>query len=314
MFNIELVPARLTPFDWASLSSDVTSSADSNSAAVPLANSFITGFQQTPVDNTLTFDDTANIYAAIAQTGFAVGSSLSGQFNFGNTNGYTVGQALNLGLNGLATSGNSIYSTSHPLYPLTQTGGLVFPFNPIISENLGVRYDSTELTHANEAIHAFKNVDNVRLTLSDCVWVSDTFDQAVYTLGVIHFFRSYCLMDFGRRGPGTGKPPSPMWFNAYGNFMYSQIPVLIERVDWSFPQDVDYVGVPNPGTDAYNNQQLTFSSSGDLGLLSQTNGYTWVPIKFTINSISMVVQHSVNYWANEFTLDDFRSGNLIGVN
>jgi hypothetical protein len=45
-----------------------------------------------------------------------------------------------------------------------------------------------------------------------------------------------------------------------------------------------------------------------------TNGFTWIPVKFVINSISMIVQHSVNYWVNEFNLADFQSGALIGVN
>jgi hypothetical protein len=304
-FNIELVPARLTPFEWAS-------STSSTDTALPISNSNITGFQSTPVDNTLSETDVANIYAATAATGYATGTTLSGQYNLANTVGFGVGAGSNTTASGLSMTGSSILPSTHPLYPLLLTNGLVFPFNPAISENLGVRYDVTDLTHTNESIHAYKNTDNVRLTLSNCIWVADTFDQAIYTLGVIQFFRSFTLMDFGRRKPGTGKPPSPMWFNAYGDYLYSNIPVLIERVDWTLPMDLDYVGVPNPGTAAYNDQQITFTSS-DVSPLSETNGYTWIPIQFTIGSISMVVQHSVNYWANEFTLEEFMAGDLIGV-
>jgi hypothetical protein len=302
-FNIELVPAMLTPFDWAALSGIGNGPGQT---ASPIANSGITGFQQQPVNSNLSALDQANIGATIGANGLS--ASVSGQFNFGSV-------TANLGLNGLTTSGSSIYPPGHPLYPLTQTGGLVFPFNPVISENLGVRYDSTELTHTNESIHAYKNTENVRINLADCIWVADTFDQAIYTIGVIQFFRSFTLMDFGRAGPGTGKPPSPMWFNAYGNYMYCQVPVLIEHVDWAFPQDIDYVGVPNPGTDAYNNQTLSFSTANNvLGAGANVNGYTWIPIKFTVNSISMVVQHSINYWVNEFSLAAFQSGQLIGQN
>jgi hypothetical protein len=299
-FNIEVVPARLTPFDWAS----ITGNTAGGTTATPLMNNNITGLQQTPVDNTLSAADQANIGAAIASSGLSLGNTISGQYNIGS----------NIGLNGLMTVGNSIYPTSHPLYPLTQTNGLVFPYTPSISENLGVRYDSTDMTYTNEAIHGYKATDNTRLSLSDCAWTAETFDQAIYTLGVIHFFRSFVLMDYGRKGPGTGKPPSPMWFNAYGDFMYSQIPVLIERVDWSFPQNIDFVGIPNPGTDAYNNQTLNYSTNPALTVAAQDGGYTWVPIKFTINSISMVVQHSIYYWTNEFSLADFQSGALIGMN
>jgi hypothetical protein len=302
-FNIELVPARLTPFDWAALGGNTAGNANANALATPLVNNNITGYQQTPINAELTAADQANVGAAIAATGFSVGNSVSGQYNVGS----------NTGLNGLSITGTSIYPPSHPLYPLTQTNGLVFPFNPIISENVGARYDTTDMTYTNESIHAYKATDNTRLTLSDCVWTAETFDQAIYALGVIHFFRSFVLMDYGRTA-GTGKPPSPMWFNAYGDYMYCQIPVLIERVDWGFPNDMDYIGVPNPGTDAYNNQTIAYSTSSELTLGSQTGGYSWIPIKFTVNSISMVVQHSVNYWVNEFSLAAFQAGTLIGKN
>jgi hypothetical protein len=309
-FNIELVPARLTPFDWSNLSSG---NETINYGAVPLDNSNITGFQQPIVDNNLTEVQSSDIYATMAASGFYPNVNTAGQF---------VSDGTGVGTTGLSLSGQSIYPSSHPLFPLTQTGGLVFPYNPVITEGMGVKYDVTELTHTNENIHAFRNSDNVRLTLADCVWTAETFDRAIYTLGVIHFFRSYRLMDFGRGDQsqsgkaGSGRPPSPMWFSAYGDYMYNQVPVLLERVDFTFPPDIDYVGVPNPGTDAYNNQQLEYatSQSSTFGLGSQANGFTWIPMKFTIGAIVMVVQHSISYWTRRFSLDDFKSGLLVGRN
>lgn len=313
MYNIELVPARLTPFDWTSLSGNI------DAGALPINNDNISGHQQTGADDALTSNEEADVFASIALSGFYPTISASGQFNVG---GLSVALGSGVGSTGLSTSGSSIYPSSHPLYPLTQTGGLVFPYNPVISESIGVKYDVTEMVHTNENVHAYKNTDNIRITLSDCVWTSETFDRAIYTLAVIHFFRSYRLMDFGRgtnrvggqRGAGTGRPPSPMWFSAYGDFMYHLVPVLIERADYTFPADIDYVGVPNPGTDAYDNQQLTFASgrSSNFAIGTQADGYTWIPIKFAIGSISMVVQHSIKYWTQQFNLDDFKAGLLVG--
>lgn len=35
----------------------------------------------------------------------------------------------------------------HALYPIFSTGGLVFPFNPSVSEGVSVKYNSMEMVH-----------------------------------------------------------------------------------------------------------------------------------------------------------------------
>lgn len=296
-YNIELVPAKLVPFDWSTAASSIAS----DTIAGPVQSNAASGGTVSPSGQTMTAQERSMAdFAATAQ---------------GIPLGFTVQSNPNAGINGFNISGGSIYSVSHPLYPLTLTGGLVFPYNPIISESLGSRYDTTELVHANEGVHTFRNNENVRITLSECIWTSETFDQAVYTLGVIHFFRSYRLMDFGRGK--SGRPPSPMWFSAYGNYLYTSVPVLVERVEMSFPADIDYVGVPNPGTSAYAQQQLQYTTAAALGsvgtVLSQTGDFTWVPIRFTVGAISMVVQNSVKYWRETFDLAAFKGGKLVGI-
>lgn len=192
-------------------------------------------------------------------------------------------------------------SATHPLFPIFQTGGVVFPYNPTISEGVNVRYDKIDLTHTNESYHAYQGTDNVRISISDAVWTCDTFSNAVYALSVRHFFRSYSLMDFGRFK--TGRPPSPMWFSAYGNYAFNRVPCLMEKADWSFPNDVDYVGIPEPGSPEY--QQGIVQTNR-----SATGRYTWLPVKFMINSISLIVQHAPTYWTN-FSLADYYSGAML---
>lgn len=196
---------------------------------------------------------------------------------------------------------NTFVDGFNAMGPIIQTGGLVFPYNPAISEGVSVNYDSIELTHSNESYHAYKSTDNVRISLSDCVWTCDTFDNAVYALSVLHFLRSYSLMDFGRRQ--SGRPPSPMWFSAYGNYAFYRTPVLMEKADWTFPNDVDYVGIPEFGSQEYQSRQLKYRRTAD-------NSYTWMPVKFTVSSISLIVQHTPKYWTN-FSLSDYRSGNML---
>jgi len=191
---------------------------------------------------------------------------------------------------------------NHALYPIVKTGGLVFPYNPIITEGVSVRYASTELTHSNEMYNTYQATDNVRINISDSKWSCDTFDNAVYALSALHFFRSYSQMDFGRNR--TGRPPSPMWFSAYGNYAFHRVPVLMEKADWTFPNDIDYVGIPEFGSTEYLDKQLAVERKP-----GQSN-YTWLPVIFNVSSISLVVQHSPKYWIN-YNLDDYRSGAMI---
>lgn len=204
------------------------------------------------------------------------------------------------GLNAIQTPRGKA-SSVHALAPIFETGGLVFPYNPSISERVSVKYDAVELTHSNESYHVYRSTDNVRITISEAVWSCDTFSNAVYALSVLHFFRSYSQMDFGRNR--TGRPPSPMWFSAFGNYAFHRVPVLLESADWSFPHDVDYIGIPEFGSAEYASGQLKYERTAD-------GNYTWLPMLFKIPSIQLVVQHSPRYWIN-YSLDDYRSGAML---
>lgn len=192
-------------------------------------------------------------------------------------------------------------SNEHALAPIFETGGLVFPYNPTVSEKMSVKYDAVELTHSNESYHVYRSTDNARISISEAVWTCDTFESAIYALSVIHFLRSYSQMDFGRNR--TGRPPSPMWFSAFGSYAYHRVPVLLESADWSFPSDVDYVGIPDFGSTEYRQRRLQHDRTAD-------GNYTWLPMIFKVPSIQLVVQHSPRYWIN-FSLDDYRSGNML---
>lgn len=204
-----------------------------------------------------------------------------------------------------ASSANSQLSPKqkHALAPIFATNGLVFPYNPTISESISVKYDSMELTHTNESFHVYRGTDNVRINISDSQWTCDTFDNAVYALSALHFFRTYSQMDFGIGR--TGRPPSPLWFSAYGNYAFHRVPVLMEKADWSFPADVDYVGIPEFGTPEYASRVLLYDKADN-----KNNKYTWLPMIFKVSSIALVVQHSPSFWSN-WNLDMYRSGELL---
>lgn len=261
-FAFEHVAARLTPFDFNTNGSESVAAGAAANPAPP---------------------------AATLGTSFATGEQY---------NGITIDISTTAGVR----SGGNNMDQTNALWPISMTNGLVFPYNPSISENVQVNYEAAEITHANESYHFYKNTSNVRISLSNCVWTCDTFDNAIYAMAVLHFLRSYSNMDFGRSG--TGRPPSPMWFSAYGNYAFNRVPVFMEKADWTFPNDIDYVGIPEPGSPEYLSRTMLTSRTPSSG------SYTWLPMKFEVASISLIVQHTPNYWLN-WSLKDYRDGTML---
>jgi hypothetical protein len=191
--------------------------------------------------------------------------------------------------------------------------------------------------HANESIFVYRSTENQKLGVTG-TWTADTLESAQYMLAVIHFCRYYALMDFGRNREGrttsTGRPPSPMWFSAYGLYAFRDVPVLYQGSSWTWPVDGDFVGVPNPRVVGSGSQEPLLTgkektaamteSFGDAGsgLVVARGGvprgsdqmaqFTWLPIKIEI-SINLVVQHSIAYWTDRFSLDAFKSGAMAGI-
>lgn len=136
---------------------------------------------------------------------------------------------------------------SGPLAPIVETGGLVFQYTPGISESVSINYSTSgDIVHSNEQYNVYKNTSNRDISLDSVVFTADTEENARYMLAAIHFFRVYSLMDFGKGK--TGKPPSPMWFSAYGGLAFDRIPVLLSGATITWPKDIDYVRVGSTGS------------------------------------------------------------------
>lgn len=174
--------------------------------------------------------------------------------------------------------------SSGPLQPIAATGGLVFPYTPTVDESVAINYEkSGDLTHTNEQFHVFKNRGNREITLGNCLFTADNEENARYALAAIHFFRSYSMMDYGQGK--TARPPSPMWFSAFGPMGFQRLPVLL--TGWSIQWDGntnDLVSIgavaPNPppsagtfarnklGTSSFSSDVQRYLSPEDLAMAS----------------------------------------------
>lgn len=172
--------------------------------------------------------------------------------------------------------------TNNILYPLSSTDGLVFPYTPIIGLNQSVNYNSYDPVHSNQEILAYTRTAAPQITCSGEFTVQNS-QEASYAIACIHFLRTVTKMDFGLNSPNTGTPPPVLIFSAYGEYMFNEVPVIIQGFDIQFENGVDYVRIPNSNT--------------------------YVPTNFTI-SIVMIVQNPPQR-LRQFNSKEFRNGDLV---
>jgi len=144
-----------------------------------------------------------------------------------------------------AAAANRVYGNGL-LLPLKSRGGLVWPYTPSISYQHPITYGSVEVTHANQDFHIFSRTPAVNIGVTGEFTVQNQ-QEGAYALAAIHFLRTMAKMNFGETDPQAGTPPPVLLFNAYGAFMFKDVPVIVKDFNVELPQDVDYVQVTVSG-------------------------------------------------------------------
>lgn len=196
-------------------------------------------------------------------------------------------------------------SPDNILYPLYSTGGVLFPYTPAISGAYEALYDNTSFIHSNYGYNAYIRSFPSPINI-EAEFTAQTNDEALYMLAVIHFFRSVTKMYFGINPYNrAGTPPPVLLFNYLGEYQYNNVPVVVKTFNFKYPADIDYVPVYTAGSTGY---------SADIGVSlgkNSSGGYTWVPAHLTV-SISLDTQYIPIELRNDFNLDEFRQGKLVG--
>lgn len=133
------------------------------------------------------------------------------------------------------------------LRPLAATDGLVWPYTPSITYSHPIQYESVNVVHANQNFHVFSRTDAVSLQVSGEFSVQNQL-EGQYALAAIHFLRTMAKMNFGESDPLAGTPPPVLLFNAYGAFVFNDLPVIVKDFNVEFPDSVDYVLVEVAGS------------------------------------------------------------------
>jgi len=193
---------------------------------------------------------------------------------------------------------------SNILFPLYQTGGVLFPYTPAITTGSITEYDSTPFIHSNYNYNAYVRSYPKPIGIT-AEFTAQSNDEALYLLAVIHFFRSVTKSYFGINPYNkAGTPPPTLVFNYLGEYQFNNVPVVVKSFDYTLPADIDYVAV-----DTVQNQ--IYSANMGVSLpAANSGGYTWVPTHMTV-SMELDTNYIPIKLRNQFNLDEFRSGKLV---
>ena len=217
--------------------------------------------------------------------------------------------------------------------PIYETAGMIFPYTPAITYNQTADYQAIQTTHANQDFHVFARRPATELTVDGAFTVQNQ-TEGVYAMACIHFLRSVTMMNFGQTDPNAGTPPPVLIFDAYGPFVFFNLPVIVKSFNVTFPEDVDYVQVntngvtstttPGSVTPAQQVAARTVQGRGDR--LQDIAAYTipakttpgtttkntqpyqvWLPSMFKITA-NLIVQHTPATLRTKFNLPAFVNG------
>jgi hypothetical protein len=240
-----------------------------------------------------------------------------------------------------AAAANRVYGNGL-LLPLKSRGGLVWPYTPSITYQHPITYEPVSVTHANQDFHIYSRTPAVNIGVTGEFTVQNQ-QEGAYALAAIHFLRTMAKMNFGETDPQAGTPPPVLLFNAYGAFMFKDVPVIVKDFNVEFLQDVDYVQVSvqgvnvtttggraaiparperllqeaapasndGPGTPAI--QRLVLPARAAIAAVpgtvsSSPQSYTvWLPSMFKI-SCNMTIQHTPDELRKRFNLPAYING------
>jgi hypothetical protein len=176
----------------------------------------------------------------------------------------------------------SFFDTSPVLQPLWQAGGLVFPYTPTISINHSATYNEMPVTHQNYQFNAYQSSRVSDIQITGEFNVEDQV-QAKYWIAAVHFLRSVTKMFTGDTAY-AGNPPPVLNFNAYGDHVFRNVPVVVKSFSMSLPKDTNYIST-----------NLASGSGFGLDSISQTsNALAFGVALLGANSVSSSLSKASN--------------------
>ena len=220
------------------------------------------------------------------------------------------------------------------LWPLLETGGVIFPYTPTITTSYNANYNNYDLTHSNYRGYFYQNSYVGEVNLTATFTAQDT-KEAEYLLAVIHFFRSVTKMFYGSKDAFRGAPPPLVFLQGLGEFQFNLHPCLVQSFNYNLPSDVDYIRARSPniaGTNLQIKRQRDILPTSPFSASSArmsaagvnkgaemfapapptlgTKSPTYVPTKIDMTIVLLPVQ-SRQQVSKGFSMRQFANGDLI---
>jgi hypothetical protein len=194
------------------------------------------------------------------------------------------------------------FEDNNLLYPLRDIGGVVFPLTPSILLQHQAQYNPLASTHSNYPFYAYENSE---VSSFSCIgdFPVQNIEDARAWVATLHFLRTVTKMFFGR-STNQGNPPPVLRFNAYGDHVFKNVPVIVTNFTVELTQNVDYISTK----DGEYNQQGIDRNLGD-GIdddVIATKYTSWAPALSTF-SIQLQPIYSRSATKN-FSLQEFVKG------
>jgi len=167
---------------------------------------------------------------------------------------------------------------------LLDTGGVLFPYTPVISIAHKANYELENLIQTNYPTPYYINssVDSINIQGR---FTAQTEPEALYILAMMTFFRTATKMFYGA-SQNRGTPPPVLFLDGYGKNVLDHIPIVISNFSYNLPNDANYISV------------------NYYGKINK------VPVDLQI-TIDAIPTYSRNQISNNFDLVKFSNGQLL---
>lgn len=135
----------------------------------------------------------------------------------------------------------STFKSSNVLAPLLKTGGMVWPYTPQIYVTHSAGYTPIKPVHSNYPFFAYQNSQVDSFSITGDFTVENSL-EGQYWLGAVHYLRSVTKMAYGKTDH-QGAPPPVVRLNGYGDYVFKNVPVIVQSFSVELNQDVDYIKV-----------------------------------------------------------------------
>lgn len=127
------------------------------------------------------------------------------------------------------------------LQPLMETNGLVFPYTPQILIQHSANYNALSPVHSNYPYQIYQNSQVDAFNITGDFYIENAL-EGEYWIGAVHYLRSVTKMAYGQTS-NQGSPPPVVRLNGYGDYVFKNVPVVIQMFTVDLSPDVDYIKV-----------------------------------------------------------------------